>query len=166
MTVSFYVSVPVMLLLVVLQTAVLPFFPIFGLSPQLPFLFALGWGLTRSEEEGLIWAFVGGLFVDIFSIAPLGLMILAYLAGITAVLWITRALPDSRWFLPILLSMLATAVMVIVYIFLMNLIGPLNGLNALSALAPLVLLHAIGILPVYWLLSGIDQLLRPRRVQL
>ena len=58
---SIYFAIPLMLLLAVVQTAVLPKFTILGASPQLPFLVALTWGLLHSREEGMIWAFVAGL---------------------------------------------------------------------------------------------------------
>ena len=73
MSSSIYVAIPVMALLTVLQTAVLPHFPIFGLVPQLPFLFALAWGIVRGLDEGVVWAFVAGFLVDLLSVTPLGI---------------------------------------------------------------------------------------------
>ena len=61
MSSTIYLAIPVMLVLAVVQTAVLPRFPIFGLVPLLPFLVALAWGLLRGMNEGIVWAFVGGL---------------------------------------------------------------------------------------------------------
>ena len=50
MAVNFYVAIPLMAVLAILQTAVLPRFPIAGLEPQLVFLVALAWGLLRGLE--------------------------------------------------------------------------------------------------------------------
>ena len=82
MAVNFYAAIPLMAVLAVLQTAVLPRFPIAGLEPQLVFLVALAWGLLRGLEEGLVWAFIAGIWADLFSLTPLGLSSLAFMAGV------------------------------------------------------------------------------------
>ena len=82
MAVNFYAAIPLMAVLAILQTAVLPRFPIAGLEPQLVFLVALAWGLLRGLEEGLVWAFIAGLWLDLFSMTPLGLSSLAFMAAV------------------------------------------------------------------------------------
>lgn len=162
---SIYVAIPVMVILTVLQTAVLPHLTILGLSPQLPFLVALSWALVRGPEEGVIWAFIAGLFLDMFSLTPLGVTSLAYMIGILAVIWIVRALPTSRVILPVVLALLATLVYLAVFVLIMQLLGRPINLTSAASLQPLALLHAALILPVYWILYGIDRRLQPRRVE-
>ena len=62
MAVNFYAAIPLMALLAIVQTAILPRFPIAGVEPQLLFLLALAWGLARGLEEGLVWAFIAGIW--------------------------------------------------------------------------------------------------------
>ena len=76
-----YLAVPLMAVLAVVQTSVLPRFPVLGAVPQLLFLVALAWGILRGLEQGLFWAFIAGFFVDLFSLAPLGISSLAFMAG-------------------------------------------------------------------------------------
>lgn len=166
MTTSIYVALPLMALLTIIQTAVLPFFPLFGLTPQLPFLVALSWALLHGLNEGLIWAFIAGFFLDLMSLTPLGISSLSFMLGIVAVIWIQQAIPTSRFLLPVLLGFLATAVYLLVYLFLMFALQVITNFAALPTLFPLTLLHAVLILPVYWLAYGIDRIVRPRRVQL
>ena len=163
---SIYAAIPLMLFLAVVQTAVLPFFPLFGLSPQLPFLVALSWALLRGMEEGVIWAFIGGLFIDLFSVAPLGVSSLSFMVGIAAVLWIQQAIPTSRFLLPILLSLLSTVISLLVYFIFLRALNYIPGFAGLPAMLPLTLFHAVLILPVYWLAFVIDRRMRPRIVQL
>ena len=85
-----YLAIPVMLVLGVAQASILPRFPILGVSPQLLFLVALAWGDIRGLEEGLIWAFIAGLFADLFSLAPLGISSLAFMAGVGLPLFFSR----------------------------------------------------------------------------
>ena len=73
MSTSFYAALPLMAFLAVIQTAVVARFPMWGVVPLIPFLIALAWGLRRGIEEGALWAFCAGFFLDLFSISPLGL---------------------------------------------------------------------------------------------
>jgi rod shape-determining protein MreD len=166
MSQSIYVAIPVMLFFAVLQTAVLPFFPILGLTPQLAFLIALAWALLRGIDEGILWAFVAGIMLDLFSMVPMGVTSLSYMAALFSVIWIQEAFPTSRFFLPIILATLSTLVFIIAYGVLLQILGYFADLTAVSSLPPLALLHGGLILPVYWIMYSIDKVVRPRRVQL
>ncbi|HEX6386391.1 MAG TPA: rod shape-determining protein MreD [Anaerolineae bacterium] len=163
---SVYLAVPVMLLLTVVQTAVLPHFPILGLTPQLPFLVALAWALLHGAEEGIVWAFVAGFFLDLFSIGPMGVTSLTFMVAVLAVTRIGQLLPSSRVFLPAILAGLATLLALFSYLLLLRLLGYLVSLQTATALASLALLHAGLVLPVYWLIYTLERVFRPRRVQL
>jgi len=166
MSSSLYLAIPVMAVLAILQTAVWPYFTIFGLAPQLPLLVALSWGLLRGINEGIIWGFIGGLLLDLFSISPLGLTALSYMVAIAAVLWIQQAIPIGRFVLPLLLATLATIIYLIVNLIFLRLLGILSDFDTAVALFPLVLLNAIAMLPVYWLLVGLERATSPHRVEL
>jgi rod shape-determining protein MreD len=163
---SVYAAIPIMLLLAVLQTAALPSLPIFGLVPQLPFLVALAWGLVRGFQEGLIWAFVAGIAVGLFSLAPLGLSALAYMASIGIALRLQAALPPRRLPVAISLAMLATAIYLIIFTISLRLFGFGTTAGAALDLMPLVLLHAVLIIPIVSVTGAISNALRPRRVEL
>ncbi|MCP4424070.1 MAG: rod shape-determining protein MreD [Chloroflexi bacterium] len=166
MSTSIYLAIPLMTLLAVAQTAALPRFPILGMIPQLPFLVALSWGLLRGVNEGVIWAFIGGLCLDLFSVGPLGATALAFMAAILAVAWIENAMPSSRFFLPILMAALATLIYFFVYLLLLRLLGyPLN-LQAATEWLPVALLHGVLVLPIYWLMHLLERLIRPRPVNI
>ncbi len=166
MSSSIYIAIPVMLVLGVVQTAVLPHFSPFNLVPQLPLLVALTWGMLRTIDEGIVWAFIGGLMMDFFSITPLGVTALGYMVAVTAVLWAQEALPTSRLVLPLLLATLATAISLIFNLILLRLFGMISTFQVAATLWPLVLINAVIMLPVYWLIYGIDRMTHPRRIQL
>lgn len=166
MSSSIYAAVPIMLLLALGQTAVLPHLTPFNLSPQLPLLVALGWGLLRGVDEGVVWSFVGGLCMDLFSMTPLGVTALAYMGAATAVLWTQKVLPANRFLLPVLLATLATVLTLLIQLILLRLLGTISNFQVAATLWPLLLLNAFFMLPVYWLLYGTDRIIRPRRIQL
>ncbi|MBP6015820.1 MAG: rod shape-determining protein MreD [Candidatus Promineofilum sp.] len=160
-----YVAVPVMVVLAILQSSVLTRFPILGVVPQLLFLVALVWGIVRGIEEGVIWAFIAGLFVDLFSIAPLGVSSLAFMAGVGAPLLLQRALPPRRLPVAMLMAVLGTFVYLALYAVGLQLFGFGVSLNGLTSLWPLLAVHAILILPIYLLMDSLLRTLRPRRVE-
>ena len=166
MSSTVYLAIPVMLLLAVVQTAVLPRFPILGLVPQLPFLVALAWGLLRGMNEGIIWAFIGGLLLDLFSIAPIGVTSFSFMLAIIAVIWIENAIPADRFFVPVVMAIAATVINLLIYLILLRLLGYPTTLQGAAALLPTAILHGALILPVYWLLFYLDRIFRPRPVQL
>lgn len=166
MSSSVYFAVPLMVVLAILQAAVLPRFPLLGMVPQLPLLIALAWGLLRGVNEGALWAFLAGLFLDLFSTGPMGATALAFMGSVLAATWVDRILPRNRFFMPVLLSMLATLVSLAIYLISLRLLGYQADLQLALTLLPVTFLHGALILPVYWLMVGVDQVLRPGRVKI
>jgi rod shape-determining protein MreD len=69
-----------------IQTTLLSRISVVGAQPNLMLLVVLLWSLVRGVDEGLLWAFLGGLIVDVLSGGPLAgtaiaLLAAAYLAG-------------------------------------------------------------------------------------
>ncbi len=166
MKASIYLAIPLMVVLGVIQTAVLPHFSFRHLSPQLPLLVALAWGMLHGLDEGMVWAFIGGISMDLFSITPLGITAISYLVAVTAVLWLQQAFPTSRLILPVLLAAVATTIFLMVSLLLLRLTGFISTFQVAVTLWPLVLLNAIAMLPVYWFLYAVDRTVQPQHMQL
>lgn len=166
MTNSIYVAIPLMGLLAILQTAVLPRIPILGVVPQLLFLVALAWGLSRGLEQGLLWAFIAGLWVDLFSLSPLGLTALAYMVAIGAAVLLQELLPPNRLLIASGMAVLGTLIYLFIYFLTLRLFGLGMSLQVLLETLPVVVLHGILILPIYAAVQAILRALRPKRVEL
>ncbi len=63
------------------QTVLLARVSLWGAQPDLMLLVVLTWAIVRGVDEGLVWGFIGGLIVDLFSGGPLGATGLALLAA-------------------------------------------------------------------------------------
>lgn len=163
---SVYIAIPLMTVLAVLETAVLSRLPLFGHVPQIPFLVALSWGLLHDLEEGITWAFVGGLILDLFSVGPTGLTAVVWMLGVTLALYIAQTFPTSRVLLPVLVAAVSTVMVLMLHFMLLRLFGYQTTWAMAVPLLPLAALHAILILPVYWLMYTVDKRLWPRRVQI
>ena len=122
-----------------------------GGQPNLVLLMVVLWSLVRGVDEGLMWAFVGGLIVDILSGGPLAgsaiaLLAAAYLAGqslgvqvgsqVVRAMFLT-ALSTAGFHLALLLVLDWTGHSVDWAFSFTRVTGPSVVLNAL--LAPLVL---------------------------
>jgi rod shape-determining protein MreD len=73
-------------LLALIQDVVLTQLPVSGGQPDIILLAVVAWGLLRGPAEGMIWAFIGGILLDLFSGGPMGgitlaLLLVAFLAG-------------------------------------------------------------------------------------
>jgi rod shape-determining protein MreD len=165
MSSSVYLAVPALLLLAVVQTAVLPYFPILGYVPQLLFLVALAWGLLRGVNEGLLWGFVAGFCQDLFSTMPMGLTSLAFTIAIFTVIVAAQRFPTNHFFLPMIQAAIATFVFLLLHFFLLGVMGYGADIGTAVTFLPLVLLHSALILPVYWLLNGLLNAVQPRLVR-
>jgi rod shape-determining protein MreD len=193
---SIYFAIPIMLFLAIIQATIMPKFPILGFVPLLTLLVALAWGLLHTLEQGVAWAFIGGLFVDMFSVGPIGATSLAMMAAISAVILIKRNFPESRVILPIALGFLATLTFWFIYLLILRLAVPiiigdpalgieplLQGTRAPGLSADITRLytlnqttigyglllafgHALLLLPVYWAIYTAERLLKPRRVEI
>ncbi len=131
---SIYLAVPLMLVLLVVQVTVSPHIELFGVAPQLLFLITIVWALYYGLQQGLIWAFVAGVLIDLFSAGPMGASSLALMAAVFIVVTIQRLFPENRVLVPAALGALASLVFWFVYILLLRILVPfmITSLDYLS----------------------------------
>lgn len=161
---SIYVAIPLLLMLALLQTAVLPHFPIAGQVALVPLLVVISWTMLNGLKDGLAWGFIAGMWLDLFSIGPLGTTAVAYMAAILVVDSIQQLLPDSRFFMPVAMAALGSLVYLLVYLPFIRVLGYGGSWETAVTLFPLILLNAGAMLPVYWLVYSANRIVRPRRV--
>lgn len=149
-----YLSVPVLLVLALAQSTVFTRLHLGGVAPNLVLCAAVVWSLLRGTREGLVWAFVGGLALDLLSAGPLGLSSIALLAVCAlAGLAEGHVQPQST-----VLSFVSVALGTVVFDVIVLLGLALSGhvLGRLEEVAGLVLasvvLNILGMLPLHWLL--------------
>jgi len=128
-------------------------------------LFALAWSLLSNVEEGLIWAFIGGLLMDIFTIAPFGGLALTYVIAVFAVNYIRDLLPPNRFVVPVISVVVGTTIQQLFYILYLRLFGILAN-TTLVMLLQTVMVQAILIIPIYWSMYFLKQTIRPKPVQI
>lgn len=162
---SLYVALPLMAFLTVLQSAVLPYLTVAGIVPQLAVVIVLVWAQLRGAYEGLLWAFIAGFFLDLFSSGPMGATALTLMGAILLIGRLQRILPENPFLLPILLTGLGFAVYFILYVVLGRVAGYGFTSRTLTSLPQFTLFHALLGLPLYWLFYSLDRALYPRQIE-
>ncbi len=81
---NIYLMAALVLVMALLQVTWLP---LIGWRPDLMLVLVVSWSLLRGPEEGVLWAFVGGVLLDLLSGGPFGaftvaLLLAALVAGV------------------------------------------------------------------------------------
>ena len=156
---SYYVGLPLLLLLALVEAAVLPLFRVAGFQPNLVLVVLLAWIMIRGQREALVLIPVGGLFLGLVEGAPLGTALLA-LAPI-AVIHELRGIQfgEGQFALTLVFTALATLAFNLTYLLVFTLTGEggswLDGLARVAL--PSVVLNCAVMAPIYgaiWLASG------------
>jgi rod shape-determining protein MreD len=77
--INIYASILLLISVALIQSTVMPHLTLWGVKPDLMLLVVISWSLSRGARAGIVWGFIGGLCLDLFSGAPLGLSALALL---------------------------------------------------------------------------------------
>ena len=108
-----------------IQSSILPFTAAGGAGLDLVLVLAVVWTMTVGLEGGLIWAFLGGLIIDVLLMRPLGLTAFVLLLAVGAAWLVGRISP--RAFYPIVVATAAIAAG-IASVLTVVLVGALRGL--------------------------------------
>lgn len=73
--------------LALVQGVLLAPLSVLGAHPDLVFLAVVVWAFLRGTTEGTVWAFIGGLLLDLFSGGPFGSITLSLLLASIFVSW-------------------------------------------------------------------------------
>ena len=110
-----------------IQSSILPFTAAGGAGLDLVLVLAVVWTMSVGLDGGLVWAFLGGLIIDVLLMRPLGLTTFVLLLAVGAAWIVGRVTP--RAFYPVVV--ITTAVTAgIASILTVVLFGVLRGLPA------------------------------------
>lgn len=132
---------------------------VLGVQPDLVFLVVVAWGLLCGSREGVIWGFVGGFCLSLFSgapfaVSPSALMCVGALAGLGR----TRVY-RTQLLLPAMTAPVASAVHGLLWLSLLYVTGhAVPWLDTLlRVILPSMVLNSILIIPVYALLRSLHR---------
>jgi rod shape-determining protein MreD len=85
-------SLPILFLAATLNASLVPQIRFLGGGPDLVLLLVLSWSVQAELDEGITWAFVGGILQDLLSAAPTGLSTLGMLPMVFGMYFLRRQL--------------------------------------------------------------------------
>jgi len=149
-------------LVVLIQATVLSRIRVLGASPNLLLVSTIAWGLLYSVREGVIWAFAGGLGLDLITGTPLGTSSLAAMtACLLTGLGRNRVFANNLWW-PMVVVVLATPVYGWIVLLTQQLRGlPVDWLaSTVRVIGPELILNVATMAVVYPVLRALTS--RPR----
>ena len=150
---SYYIGIPLMILVALAEVAFLPYFRVQGLQPNLLLVLLICWLMVRGQEEAFFLIPIGAIFLGLADGAALGVALLA-LAPI-AVLHDLRGahLGQGQLLVTIIFTVVATIVYQSVYLLAFAVNGQAGDIVGalLRIVVPVSLLNVAILLPVYWI---------------
>ncbi|HIC88603.1 MAG TPA: rod shape-determining protein MreD, partial [Anaerolineae bacterium] len=159
-TINPYLLVPFLALVALMQVTFAPLLAVLGVKPDLMLLVVVAWALLRGGDEGVIWAFVGGLWLDLFSGGPFGVNALALLAVSILAGWSELTVFQAYILLPVVVATLATGVYGLILLFLLRILGQpvVWSESIMRVILPSMVLNALFMPLVFWTIRKLHQL--------
>jgi rod shape-determining protein MreD len=154
-----YLTLLLLASIALLDTTLTPHLAFLSGQPQLMLLAVVSWSLLRGVRAGIIWAFIGGVMLDLLSGAPFGvitlpLLLVAYMSGLGEIN-VFRA----NYVLPIIVAALAVVVYNVVSLALRQLLGQPMPWDAaiLRVVLPALLANLLALPVVFFPLRRLHQ---------
>jgi rod shape-determining protein MreD len=166
--VSRYFSLPLLLVVVVIQVTVVPKFRIAEGGPDLVLLLVLSWMLLAGMEEGVIWAILGGVLQDLITGIPLGTTALALVVVSSTANLIVGEVGPGNLIYPPIIAAAGTVLYHVLLVVLFSLIGrPVElGHTLLYVTLPTALFNVVLSVPIFRVMGRVFKATRPRHVSL
>lgn len=164
---SILLSIPILALVLMLQTIIISTLPLLSGYADLMLLVLVAWALQEKARSAWFWALLGGVLVSYVSAVPLGMPLMGYLA-VTAVarlfrrrVWQTPIL--SMFFVTFLGSLITQGFIAGALIFQGTPLPINDSIN--MVIMPSTLLNLLLALPVYAMVADLAQWVYPEEVE-
>lgn len=142
-----------------LQAGALQAIRLLGGSPDLVFLLVVSWSINSDLDEAVIWAFVGGIMLDLLSYNPTGTSVMGLLVMVFAVSGLGQQVYRVGFVILVGLVLTGTVLQDIISMVILALIGhPIDWVTSLTFVTtPTAFYNLIFIWPIYWFVRRIQR---------
>lgn len=156
---SNWLSLPVLAFAAILQSTFVPQIRILGGGPDLVFLLVLAWAFNARIENGVAWAFVGGILQDLLSAAPTGASVLGMVLIVFAINQINRQVYGISIAVIAALVLAGTLLQQIMLMVVLRLSGfAINPIESFSyVVVPTMAYNFVFIWPIYWFVRRLQK---------
>lgn len=150
-------------LLALVQITLAHQFRLAGVYPSLVLVLVVDWGILRGMDEGMLWAFLGGLCIDTFSGWPLGIATVSMVIVASLVSLGQGTFIRTHALLPLATMFGATIVYYVIVLFLYESTQhPVDWLVALRDIAlPAAIYNTVLNIPGFWLVQRLERRVYP-----
>jgi rod shape-determining protein MreD len=147
-----FLSIPILIIAAALQASLIPQIRILSGGPDLVFLLVLAWAINSKLEDGVVWAFAGGIMLDLLSYNPTGTSVLGLLLLVFAISGLGQQVYRIGFITLVGLVLVGTLIHQLVIMLVLSLDGyPIDWTLSLSeVVAPTAFYNLILIWPIYW----------------
>ena len=163
-----FLAFPILLLLLNLQMVVVSSLPLLQGTADLMLIAVIAWSLHERVKTAWEWALIAGMVVGFISAIPF----IAPLAGYLIVTGIAQLLRKRIWQMPILAMFITTVIGTLIQNLISIITLQLNGVpiswkEGITLVAiPSALLNLILSIPIYVLLTDLDNWVYPVKIEL
>jgi len=126
------------------DTSIAPYLRIGGAQPDLVLVFAVIWTIVVGFEGGLMWAFVGGLLIDLLAPRPLGSTAFALLLTVGTVAVAARFTSRGRYVRPVVGVLFGSLMYTSLYLLITrSLRGPMPLADGIAEIVPTAIVDTI-----------------------
>ena len=151
------------ILIALVQISVVSHFIVDGVYPSIMLILVINWGILRGTDEGMLWAFVGGLCVDTFSGWPFGTSTVALVIVASLVSLGQGTFIKTHALLPPITLFAATLLYYTVALFILESAQqPVDWIAALERIAlPVAIYNSVLNIGGFWLTQRLEQRVYP-----
>jgi rod shape-determining protein MreD len=152
-----YLGLPVLIIAAALQVTFAPQIRILGGEPDLTFLVVLAWAVNARLEEGVVWAFIGGIAHDLLTGAPTGTSVIGMLLIIFALNRLRQQVFGIGFVTLVGLVVFGTIVQQTIYMLVNAAVGYEVHLLEMFGyvVLPTVAYNLVFIWPIYWMVRRV-----------
>ena len=156
---SNWLSLPVLAFAAILQSTFVPQIRILGGGPDLVFLFVLAWALNTRIENGVTWAFVGGILQDTLSAAPTGASAIGMILLVFLINQINRQVYGVSLAVIAALVLAGTLMQQVIMMLVLRLSGfAINPIESFTyVVVPTMAYNFVFIWPIYWFVRRLQK---------
>lgn len=160
-----FLSFPILALAAVMQGTFVPQIRLLGGGPDLVYLLVLSWAIHSDLDTSVIWAFVGGIMVDLISETPTGTSTAGMLLMVFLVSGLGTRVYRIGFFILTGLVIIGTLAQETVIMGILTLTGhPVDWIDSASyVLAPTLFYNLLFIWPIYWFVRRVQRRIDPQR---
>ena len=144
-----------MFLAAVSQATVLPYLKVLGLRIDLVMILVVCWILIKDVDDGVVWAILGGIFLDLMSLAPFGTYIFALVPVVALAGFFKVLIPAYHSLLPFAVIPVASILYNLTANLVLVIFGAPGEWPATVALVvlPAILVDSVAGLLIFWLIN-------------